>query len=346
MCALSAAIETTQFLFIPGRDATIADLITNSLGGALGFTIARYASLWLRPSRRAAAVLAIAAAAFWLAVQAVSSFAFSLAIPDTRFYGQLARRLGHFEQFQGRVIRGAIADVSIPDTRFEDSERVRRLLSNGAAVTATIQPAGLTAGIAPIVRIADQGQREIVLVAQDVGHLFFGVRTGAGLLRLRPPFFALPDVFLAAPRTSGGYENDTIAFNGQYNSREAQLRAQGSAGTHDRRISIVSSLGWTLVLPFQWWIEGTAIERVLSMMWVALFLLPVGYWGARWQAFAAGNRGRERMMQALLLLAVLFAGLVLVPRAYGLSPAPLLDWLAALTGISLGALLQSRFAAS
>jgi hypothetical protein len=108
----------------------------------------------------------------------------------------------------------------------------------------------------------------------------------------------------------------------------------------------VSSLGWTLVLPFQWWIEGTAIERVLSMMWVALFLLPVGYWGARWQAFAAGNRGRERMMQALLLLAVLFAGLVLVPRAYGLSSAPLLDWLAALTGISLGALLQSRFAAS
>lgn len=37
---LSIAIETTQYFFLPGRFATLADVAANSLGGAVGFLFA------------------------------------------------------------------------------------------------------------------------------------------------------------------------------------------------------------------------------------------------------------------------------------------------------------------
>src|SRR2546423_15044685 len=39
MAVLSALIELAQLLVVPGRDATIGDLLTNSIGGALGFVL-------------------------------------------------------------------------------------------------------------------------------------------------------------------------------------------------------------------------------------------------------------------------------------------------------------------
>ena len=42
-CALSLTVETAQFLFVPGRDATLGDVVTNTVGGALGFAVARSA---------------------------------------------------------------------------------------------------------------------------------------------------------------------------------------------------------------------------------------------------------------------------------------------------------------
>src|SRR5450759_4224060 len=197
MCALSALIETAQFLVIPGRDSTIGDVLTNTLGGALGFAIGRYAPTLLRPSPRIALALALSWSAVWLAIQTISAFGFSPAIPRSEYYGQIARQLGNFEQFRGAVVRASIADVTVPDTRFPDSHRVRELLLRGAIVTTTIVPAKLTTDIAPIVRVADAREREIVLLAQNAENLVFGVRTGAAALRLRPPFFALPDAFSA-----------------------------------------------------------------------------------------------------------------------------------------------------
>src|SRR4030081_3020272 len=52
MFSLSALIESAQLYLISGRDATIGDVLTNSIGGALGFAIGRYHALWLRPPTR------------------------------------------------------------------------------------------------------------------------------------------------------------------------------------------------------------------------------------------------------------------------------------------------------
>jgi glycopeptide antibiotics resistance protein len=53
VCVLgSAAIELTQFLFLPGRDGTLRDVVTNSTGAALGVLLHWVLS---RPWRRRSA---------------------------------------------------------------------------------------------------------------------------------------------------------------------------------------------------------------------------------------------------------------------------------------------------
>ena len=336
-CAVSVAVETAQLLFVPGRDATLGDVVTNTLGAALGFALARHAGSWLRPAPRLAAMLGLAWCLLWLGIQAASNFSFTPSIPDSTDFGQIARELGDFDVFPGRVIRASIGDVAVLDAQLAAHDSIAHRLLGGATVSATVIPGGLTTGIAPIVRVADAGQREIVLLGQQESRLVFGVRTGAAILRLRPPLFALPGVFptsTAAP--------DTLVLSGRYLQREVTLGAQ--TGSEIRRTAIAPSaaLGWTLVLPGQWLIEGTRAERTMSLAWLALLVLPLGYWAA-WLS-GTGARQPEKFARTVFLvwtlyLAVLAAGLGLVPIAFGLPPARLGALLAVLVGMLLGAAL-------
>src|ERR1043166_1066671 len=56
VCALvtSVLVELAQLAVIAGRDATIGDVITNTLGGAVGFAVATFWVVLTRPSRNVA----------------------------------------------------------------------------------------------------------------------------------------------------------------------------------------------------------------------------------------------------------------------------------------------------
>jgi VanZ family protein len=343
VCALSALIETAQLLVIPGRDATIGDVLTNTLGGALGFAIGRYAELWLRPPPRIARNLAVGWGTIWLAIQIISNFGLALSLPDSQYYGQIARVLVNFAVFPGLVLTASIDDVQIPNTAFSDGRRVQRLLLDGATVAATVVPAEPTPDIAPIVRVADAKEKEIVLLAQNGERLVFGVHNGAAVLRLRTLLFALPDAFPTRV-SSLALAADTLRISGRYVARVVRMSAQSRSATHDRRIPLSASLGWAFWLPFPWFIEGTRAELVVSWIWFACLVIPLGYWSLR---IVDASRSQEILRHwAPVLLAgtaLLCAGLVLVPHTFGLSAAPLRDWLAtlagALVGCGLGALM-------
>jgi VanZ family protein len=342
ICALSLLIETAQFFVIPGRYSNIGDVITNSLGGVLGFAIGRYARALLHPPPRVALTLALCWSTVWLAIQTISAFGFSPAFPRSQYYGQIAPRLGNFEQFRGAVVRASVGDVPMPDTLFQDSHRVQELLLRGAIVTTTVVPARLTSGIAPIVRIADAREREIVLLAQNAEDLVFGVRTGAAVLRLRAPLFALPDVLSAMPPGDRELTTDTLTVSARYSTREVWIKAQ-TRTSHDNRIPLTASLGWTMLMPFQWFLEGTRTEVAVSAIWTACLLLPIGYWVGGVARFRGAHNGPAVALTAVpIVLMLLYLGLVAVPHAFGVTGAPLRDWLAALAGILLGSALASR----
>lgn len=350
ICALSAGIEITQFLLIPGRDSTLGDVITNTAGGAIGFMIARYAAVWLRPLPLTATKLAAGFAAVWLTIQAITSFGFAVWLPSSQYYGQLARTLGHFAVFSGVVLGAQIGNARIANTRLENSAEVRDELLHGAEVAATVVPAVTPNGIAPIVRVVDSRGREIALIAQQGRDYLFGIRTGAAGLRLRQPYFALGRVFRGVERGDLAID-DTLSLAADYDSQDASLTAQRDHARYGRRIRVTSSLGWVMVMPFQWAIEGTPAEAAISMLWIAFLLLPTAYWAS---ITAIGSRSPERRRVlgfAAFSFLVLYAGLVVLPHVFGIRAAPVRDWIATLTAILMGVCLAlivaegtSRFA--
>ena len=344
MFALSALIEIAQFLVIPGRDSTIGDVLTNTLGGVLGFAIGRYPELWLRPPTRIARNFVLSWATIWLAIQAISNFGFALSLPDSQYYGQIGRALGNFATFPGLVLTAGVGDAQIPNTVLADSHRVRRLLLDGAMVTVTVVPAAPMSEVALIVRIADARQEEIVLLAQNGEALIFGVHTGAAVLGLRPPLFALRDAF------PGGVSNapfavDTLRLAGRYGARGVNMNAQSKSVSQGWHIPVMASLGWTLWLPFQWFIEGTRMELLIGWLWTACLVIPLGYWSIRTND-SSRSLGilRQSAPIAVAGIALIVAGLVFVPHVFGLPAAPFTDWLATLAGIFVGYAFGARVA--
>jgi len=336
-CCLSMSVETAQLLFIAGRDASIGDVITNTVGGSLGFALASNSERWLRPDYRGALGLSVGWALVWLSIQAITAFAFALSIPDSRYYGQIARALDDFAVFRGAVLRTSIDEVPLSDTLLVRSDAVRQNLLEGGTVHVLAVPAQPTAEVAPLLRIVDEQGREILLLAQDHQDLILGVRTGASILRLRPPLFDLPGAFAdrAPIQHTGGA--DTIALTGRYDGREARLTARAGSANRELRMRMSGALGWTLLMPFQWALQHSPAEFFFSWLWMAGLTLPGGYWGAK-LVRSADVRERSANVAKVVggAIAILGAGLILPSLAFGSTPAPAPDWLGAGSGIVIG----------
>lgn len=341
MCALSLLIETAQLLVIPGRYATIGDVITNSVGGAFGYAITISANAWIRPTARTAKLLAAAATIIWLSMQLISIVGFVESLPTSRYYGQIAPRLKRFTRFRGQVLSANIGGLRVPNTAFADSSLVQALLRDGAVVSAKVLPVRGAPGMAPILRVADDAGREIVLLAEDGGDVVFAVRTAASLMRLRPPIFAIRNSGIA--NREFGSSADTLFMAASYKRDKVSLAWQTESESRQSQIHPTGSLGWTFWLPFLWTIEGTRTELLLGAIWILGLSIPLGYW---WAASAHSNADRavtKRWLPvAIAIPLVLFTGFVLIPRTLGLSPGSFRDWLAAAFGLLVGALLQYR----
>jgi glycopeptide antibiotics resistance protein len=334
MLGLSALIEIAQLLVIPGRDSTVGDVINNTLGGALGFALARHLWVLLKPSRRIAAILTLCSGAAWLAIQAMSNYGFVPSLPESRYYGQLARAIGNFALFEGRVLSASAGGVQIPNHAIPDSRAVRRALNAGAPVEATVDRVRATGRIAPIVRVADSEQREIVLLAQLGSDLVYSMRSGAAVLRLRRPLFALPRAFASAG-SSPLSADDTLGLSAGYLANEVTIGARTPLSTRRTTIPLAASRAWTLILPFDWLIEGTRTESLVGWIWTACLLIPFGYWLTRLTS-SSRSEGRVRVWAPLSAFPLLAIGFGLIPRIFAATPAPPADIFAAVGGILLG----------
>jgi hypothetical protein len=246
---------------------------------------------------------------------------------------------------QRASLSASIDGVPIPNTALDDSRVVERLLLKGATVAATVVPAESTPKIAPIVRVADAQQSEIVLLAQDGDRFIFGVRTGASVIRVRRPFFALADVFpLGFSGDSSAYE--ALTLTARYAASGVRIRSHSSSTGFGRVIPINASLGWTLWLPLQWLIEGTRGERVISLIWMACLAIPLGQWAIRTHESSSPTARSELAIALLMGAGLLFAGFAVIPYLFGLSVASFMDWVATLGGLLLGYSLGGGMARS
>jgi len=339
MCfALSLSIETAQAFIVRGRAATLSDILTNTTGGAIGFWSARTAWTWLVPSRNEAAWLAAIWGSIWLLIQIVSSYSLSPSLPASQYYGNTAHERGPRAMFHGQVDSARIGTIPIPNGAFADSRSIRQLISNGAPIVAVVRLIEPTPNFASIIRVADDKERGIVSIAEQGDRLVFSIRTGASNLRLREPAFGVPGVFVGG-RPSADSAPETLVITARFNDGTVQLAAQTPSAQRELHLTPRAALAWTVVRRHQWFLENGLIERVATFLWVSVLIIPLGYWAA---ALRRQLKRASAFSLVVVLAGLLAGGLVLVPAAFALKGPALQDWIAALSGLGIGAALTLR----
>jgi hypothetical protein len=321
--ATTFLIELTQYSFIPGRDASLSDILTNTTGGLVGMLLAERYALVLWPAPRPARRLAATAAAIWLAAQVVTAWGMGVTLPAQRpYWGQLAPELGQFDRFRGTVLGAELAGQPMPSRRLADTPAIRARLLAGEGIGVRAVSGPPTARLAPIASVFDEGRQEITLLGQSGTDLVFRIHTRAWSLGLRGPALRLARALPAdsgRPFTAGG------RMGGGY----IEASVDTGSGPATRRLALSPSLGWSLLLPFENYAYGENV-RWLSALWLAGLLFPAGYWTAR------GLAGSGQLRGPVLLGVLVAVGLAGVAALFRLPPVHWSEWLAAVGGAGVG----------
>jgi hypothetical protein len=329
-------VELLQLGFIPGRDASTGDVLTNALGGCIGFLIGTRIVGVMRPSAGRAAVLLSAWLCGWLALQAVAGYALHPQPPESTYFGQRARALGGKPAYPGRVLSATISGTAIPDTRFDDSRRAQAALASagGAALSVAVLPRFAPEWVS-IVRIADQEEREVVDLAADKSDLVVGVRTGASTLRLRPLVVALRGAFTDRANATATDGRDTVHIRAQYGSQRVEVSAsRGRRAPRAVAVALTAAKAWRLVSPVPVYADDSSSQAALDALWLMVCLAPAGFWAA---IAVRGAHGMRRWTIMGAVASALVMGLVVVPAVARIAPTAPLEALGALAGFSAGA---------
>ena len=331
--ALSTTVEIMQGTVIAGRDPSLRDAMTNTIGAAIGVLLVAQWRHLAFPGRRAAAWLAAAASVVWLSTLVVSGVAVRPCTPPTPYDAEWSPLLPHESPFQGRVIGATLYGDSLRDGPLPDAIR-DRLQSGRIALTTRVIPDPDRFNSATMLAVVGF-QRIVLSIAHSRRGVVVALPQCFQRLRLRPTLYAL----------SRGLE---VAFKGDVPGpglvevEATPERVDVAVEGHDGRrlatsLRVTPFLGWSLVRPFEARVrDGT---RWITALWIAGFLLPFGYWWGRLFALRA-NGARAPVghvaIGAAAIIVVLVAGLLGISRWLSLSPADLLEWCEALAGVGAG----------
>lgn len=319
--AFTGGIEFLQAL-IPGRDASVSDLVFNTLGCVAGFALLRSVPAWADPPpERGRRLLAGALAAPLLLLLAAGLLLGPRPSRDT-YAGQWTAELGHLASYRGRVLAAHVGEVPVPSRQMAaESRRLRELLAGGAPIRVAAVAGPPVAGLAPIFSIYDDEDRQILLVGTQGEDAVFQYRTRGMALRMDRPGLRLRGAFRGV--RAGDPLRIEVARRGRGFCVSVNAARSCSVG-----YTVADTWGVFLAL---FALDGPA-RRLLGLAWLAALFVPAGYWlRTRHDALPAG--------------AVVAAGLLVVPWAAGLLPTPPAEFLAAFAGVAAGALARRGAAA-
>jgi len=329
---LTTAIELLQMHAIPGRDASLGDVITNTFGGVVGVALADSWQTWLLPTTQQARRLLWGGVIVWVTILAATVWALHRSLPDSTLWGQWDPAILHFDRFSGTVVKSDAAGFAFPPgARGSDPVFRRRLVSDSVLVSATVLPGAPTERTAPILSVYDPERTQIFLLAQRQRALVFSIRMNAARAMVRNPIIGLDDVFpaLADARTA----NDTLHVAGGISGDALVIRATDDAHrvTRERRIALGPALAWTFFLP--WPFAFGAETAVLSAVWIGGLFLPLAYWA---------RRARRPLETSAALGVAAIAGLLIAPAVLGGAFVGWVEWAGVAVGLTLGASVGGR----
>ncbi|MEO6447550.1 MAG: VanZ family protein [Gemmatimonadaceae bacterium] len=279
---VSLTIEFLQLAIIPGRDASVSDLLTNSLGGMLGATGMRQWRELVYPQPRGARWLALAGMSMAVAVMSATAALLRPSVPEMGLWGQWAPQQLHFEPFTGEVHAVRVNGFNVPYNLVPDYEALRQSVSRGPTrAEVEITTGRASQRLSAIARVGSNVQ-ELLLFGQRGTDFVFRTRLATRDWNFRTPAFAIAGALAG--------EAEPMSLVGELSEAGWTLSVHSARGAVARFVPLSLSLGWSFILPFEhplvegdWWI---------STVWlVALALLPA-YWGAM-----AGRRAGNRRLR-------------------------------------------------
>lgn len=323
--AVTLLIEFVQCQWLVGRDASIRDVLTNTLGAALGILLARHRRTILHPAAPLAARLAVLAALVWFAVVGGTALAMRRDLPETTYWGQWAPVLGQFAIYAGTVLDVKVDGVPLTNGRLHDSSGLRRrLLQDSVLITTTVVSGVAPNDPAPIASVFDELQQEIFVLGQAHGDLILRVRNGLAAAELGGQMVRMPDF-------PGREPGDTVRITGGIVHNHYLLRAESRAGNLEQRIPFSAGWAWTGLMPFHHQIGPEA--PLVTALWLGLLMLPAGYW------LGVGSGTPFRLLGLGL---VVFLGLAGATSWAGLPVAAWSEWAGSAAGAVLGWALGKR----
>lgn len=268
--ACSLAIELAQFVAIAGRDSSPADVLYNGLGAFGGAAGAGWLPRLTLPEPLLARRLTVVYTLVFAAVLAVPTALFTFSIPHSsrELWGEWTPDKEGHDQYSGEVQDVSMGGLAIGDGRHPASEQLRDLLMGGAPVRIRLVLGRPPSDLAPIFSVADDREREILFVgALDQDVVVRWIRW-SNRIRLDAPSLTFQHAF--AGRLPG--ELATVEL--------VVARASAVLTVNGRQFfeRITSGQGWSLL-----WFQRSLsrpLLHVISVLWLAILVLPIGYWSA------------------------------------------------------------------
>ncbi|HET7426965.1 MAG TPA: VanZ family protein [Gemmatimonadales bacterium] len=329
--AVSFTVEFLQFVVVPGRDASLSDVLTNTASGAIGAALGGVLPNLVDPAPTRAGRLVFSGLAGALALLALSAWLLQPDLPRRRLTSHLAEgpAVGSFD---GQVHSVHLNGREMPALRPAPDARVlRRELAAGHVDLAVDAVSGHPPRAGSWLFLLRSLRGDAIEVSQMHRRALLSVPARAIRFRLFPPLVTLSDAF---PADSGV----PVTIRAAEHQRTVTLGVSYGGATRTTTFGITPAYGWVMLvsLPF-----GVTPGWVTAIG-LALLYLPVGYWTA-----AAARPART----AVVVAGVIALTLGILGPAFGLAPSPWSEWVAALTGAATGwalrraaAYLQTRCA--
>jgi hypothetical protein len=330
--ALTLAVESAQLWLVPGRDPTLSDVLSNTLGGLLGFLLVAGAPLWLRPTRTQARRLAAAGTLLWLAQLALTAAGLQWAPPAAPYLANVIPPAGsQMRAFEGQILERSV-DGAPSATGFDGGAVESGLRGARLTVDATVRPTYPPGMLRPLVVYFSRAWEPVLVVGQQGRDLLLRARTRSQVARFRGPTFRLAGIFPTLEEQAAAHDGSPpIRVGAQLDGPVVRLTSRDERGvTRTAELPRRVSRGWTLIAP-----DFAAVRpfsRLIDALWFAALLLPIAYW---WRPTLAPG-GRATAACTLLTASGMLGAAWCIATVAGLSNVAGTDIAAALLAILLG----------
>jgi VanZ like family len=319
--ALSLTVELLQLVAIPGRDASLSDLLTNTTSGAIGAAIAPRLPAALRPSRTQAGRLLAGGAIAWLAALGLSAWLLTPSLQDGVLRSGWAGEARGRDIFFGEVGALQLEGLPMPKNAVPpDSAALRRRLERGRFSLVAQANSGRPVYYRSWIYKLRADSRDELTLYQFGRQAGVTVPVRAVRYLMHPVTVTLPD---GLPDAAGV----AVRLEATAGGGVIRLRSSYTGVTRAIEYTLSPAYGWRLISPFELG-AGTGV-RWFTALCLALSALPLGYWAARAGAPAG-------WVPAVTVA----AGLTLPSLLAGLPPVHWSEWGAAGAGVLAGWALQ------